>query len=82
MAISTTDVVTNVVSGRETIQNGSAVVYCWFGKPVSGSGSYQALISPFEYNKNYSYTDNESKLTSRFDNITYYTIGNSGILGV
>jgi hypothetical protein len=82
MAITTTDVITNVVSSRETIQNGSAVVYCWFGKPVSGSGSYQALISPFEYEKSYSYTANETRLKDRFDDVTYYTTGTSGILGV
>lgn len=82
MAISTTDVITNVVAGRETIQNGSAIVYCWFGKPVGGSGSYQALVSPFEYEKSYSYTANESRLTNRFDDVTYYTVGTSGVLGV
>jgi hypothetical protein len=82
MAISTTDVITNVVAGRETIQNGSAVVYCFFGKPVSGSGSYQALISPFEYEKSYSYTAIENRLKNRFDDVTYYTVGNSGVIGV
>lgn len=82
MPISTTDVITNVVNGRETIQNGSATVYCWRGVPISGSGSYQSLVSPFEYNKNYSYTAIESRLTNRFDDVTYYTLGTSGILGV
>lgn len=82
MAITTTDVVTNVVSGRETIQNGSATVYCWFGSPVSGSGSYQSLISPFEFNKSYSYNANENRLKNRFDDVTYYTTGTSGVLGV
>lgn len=72
MAILTTDVVTNVVSGRETIQNGSAVVYCWSGTPISGSGSYQALISPFEYNKSYSYDAIENSLEHRFDDVAYY----------
>lgn len=67
MPVSTTDVVTNVVSGRENIQNGSAVVYCWRGVPISASGNYQALISSFEYNKDYSYTAIESRLTNRFD---------------
>jgi hypothetical protein len=82
MPISTVDVITNVVAGRETIQNGSAVVYCWRGVPVSGSGNYQALISPFEYNKNYSYTANETRLTNRFDDVTYYTMGSGSVLGV
>lgn len=72
MAITTTDVMTNVVSGRETIQNGSSVVYCWRGVPISGSGNYQALVSPFEYEKQYSYTSNETKLTNRFDDVAYY----------
>jgi len=75
MPISTTDVITNVVSGRETIQNGSALVYCWFGKPVSGSGSYQALISPFEYNKSYSYDAIENSLENRFDDVAYFFTG-------
>jgi hypothetical protein len=75
MAITTTDVITNVVSGRETIQNGSAIVYCWRGVPISGSGNYQALVSNFEYDKNYSYTGHETRLTNRFDDVTYYTTG-------
>lgn len=76
MPISTTDVITNAVSGIEIIKNGSATVYCWRGVPVGGSGNYQALISPFEYNKNYSYTVNETRLTNRFDDVTYYFSGN------
>jgi hypothetical protein len=72
MPVSTTDVVTNVVSGLETIKNGSAVVYCWRGVPISGSGNYQALVSNFEYDKTYSYTANESRLTNRFDDVAYY----------
>ena len=72
MPVSTTDVVTNAVSGRETIQNGSAVVYCWRGVPISGSGNYQTLVSNFEYEKNYSYTANETRLTNRFDDVAYY----------
>lgn len=76
MPISTTDVMTNAVSGIESIKNGSAVVYCWRGVPISGSGNYQTLISNFEYNKNYSYTANETRLTNRFDDVTYYFSGN------
>lgn len=72
MPVSTTDVVTNAVSGIETIKNGSAIVYCWRGVPISGSGNYQALISNFEYNKNYSYTAVETRLTNRFDDVAYY----------
>lgn len=72
MPISTTDVVTNAVSGIEVIKNGSAVVYCWRGVPINGSGNYQALISPFEYNKSYSYDAIENRLENRFDDVTYY----------
>ena len=72
MPVSTTDVVTNVVSGIEVIKNGSAVVYCWRGVPISSSGNYQVLISPFEYEKNYSYTAHETRLTNRFDDVAYY----------
>jgi hypothetical protein len=75
MAISTTDVITNVVAGRETIQNGSAVVYCFFGVPISGSGNYQALVSPFEYEKSYSYTAIENRLKNRFDDVSYFFNG-------
>lgn len=76
MPVSTTDVITNAVSGIEVIKNGSAVVYCWRGVPVGASGNYQALVSNFEYNKNYSYTANETRLTNRFDDVTYYFSGN------
>jgi hypothetical protein len=72
MAVTTTDVVTSATASFDNIKNGSAVVYCWRGAPVAGSGSYQALVSPFEYNKTYSYTANETRLTNRFDDITYY----------
>ena len=82
MAISTTDVVTNVVPGRETIQNGSVVVSARRGKPISGSGNYQASTNPFEYNKSYSYNAIENKLKNRFDDITYYTLGSGSVIGV
>lgn len=72
MAVTTTDVVTSATTSFDIIKNGSAVVYCWRGSPVSGSGSYQALVSPFEYTKTYSYTANESRLTNRFDDVAYY----------
>jgi hypothetical protein len=78
MAITTTDVITNVVSGRETIQNGSAVVYCWRGVPISGSGNYQALINSFEYEKTYSYDAIENRLENRFDDVRYYSGDTAG----
>lgn len=73
MPITTTDVITNAVSGIEIIKNGSAVVYAWRGVPISGSGNYQSMVSPFEYNKNYSYTDNENRVKNRFDDVRYYS---------
>ena len=72
MPITTTDVVTNVVSGVEIIKNGSSVVYCTRGVPIGGSGNYQVSINPFEYNKNYSYTSLETKYSNRFDDVEYY----------
>lgn len=60
------------VRGFNKINNGSAIVYCWPGQVISSSGNYQALISPFEYNKNYSTDDIELKLGNRFDDVRYY----------
>lgn len=75
MAITTTDVVTNVVSGVETIKNGSSVVYCWPGVPMGGSGNYQVATNSFEYEKSYSYTAIENKSKNRFDDVTYFFNG-------
>lgn len=73
MPITTTDVVTNVVSGIEIIKNGSSVVYCTRGVPIDGSGNYQVSINPFEYNKNYSYEAIQNRYSNRFDDTQYYT---------
>ena len=78
MPITTTDVVTNVVSGIEIIKNGSSVVYCTRGVPVGGSGNYQVAINPFEYNKNYSYDAIENRLENRFDDVRYYSGDTAG----
>lgn len=78
MAITTTDVVTNAVSGIEVIKNGSAVVYAWRGVPISGSGNYQSMISPFEYNKSYSYDAIENRSENRFDDVRYYSGDTAG----
>lgn len=71
MAITTTDVVTNVVSGNETIKNASCVVYCY------RTGAHQALLSPFQ--GSFTYNQLESKYTHRFDDIAYYTIGSGTV---
>lgn len=64
MPISTTDVVTNVVSGVEVPKNATAVTYC------QRTGEYETLNATFE--TSIGYADLESKYTNRFDNITYY----------
>lgn len=68
MAITTTDVVTNVVSGVETPKNATCIVFC------QRTGEYESLNS--EYETSIGYTDLESKYTNRFDNITYYFSSN------
>ena len=64
MPISTTDVVTNVVSGVETPKNATTVVFC------QRTGQYETLDATYE--TSIGYTDLENKYTNRFDNITYY----------
>jgi hypothetical protein len=64
VAITTTDVVTNVVSGNETIKNASCVVYCY------RTGEYESLPSDFQGSATYNQL--ETKYTDRFDNINYY----------
>lgn len=70
MAVTTTDVVTNVVSGNETIKNAGCVVYCF------RTGAHQTLESTFQ--GTYTYNALEAKYTSRFDNIGYYNSVNGG----
>jgi len=67
MPVSTTDVVTNVVSGVDVPKNATTVVYC------QRTGQYETLNSTYE--SSISYTDLENKYTNRFDDITYYSIG-------
>lgn len=73
MPISTTDVVTSVVSGVETPKNATCVVYC------QRTGEYETLNSIYE--TSIGYTDLETKLSNRFDDVNYYTIGTSTIVG-
>lgn len=70
MPISTTDVVTNVVSGVETPKNATCVVFC------QRTGEFETLNSTYE--TSVGYTDLESKYTNRFDDIYYYNVTTSG----
>lgn len=67
MAITTTDVVTNVVSGNEVPKNATCVVYC------QRTGQYGTLDATYETSIGYSAL--ETKYTDRFDDVTYYTTG-------
>jgi hypothetical protein len=73
MAISTVDVVTNVVSGVETPKNATCVVFC------QRTGEFQKLDSEFETSLSYNFLEN--KYTNRFDQITYYTLGGQTVVG-
>lgn len=67
-----TDVVTNITS-PSTINNATAVVYCM------PTGKFNKLNATFE--TSFSYSDLENKFTNRFDDINYYTIGTTTIVG-
>jgi hypothetical protein len=67
MAITTTDVVTNVVSGNETPKNATCVVFC------QRTGEYETLDATYETSIGYNAL--EAKYTNRFDDVTYYTNG-------
>jgi|694.fasta_scaffold30705_6 hypothetical protein len=73
MPISTVDVVTNIVSGVETLKNATCVVFC------QRTGNYETLDSTYE--TSISYTDLENRYSDRFDDTTYYTIGTQTIVG-
>lgn len=73
MAISTVDVVTNVVSGVETPKNATCVIFC------QRTGEFQKLDSEFETSLSYNFLEN--KYTNRFDKITYYTLGGQTVVG-
>lgn len=60
MAVTTVDVVTNVVSGVENPKNATCVVFC------QRTGEYQTLDSTFETSLSYSFL--EGKYTDRFYN--------------
>lgn len=73
MALTTVDVVTNIVSTSEVQKTGTIVVSC------QRTGTFNTIDPTYE--KHITYDDIESLYTSRFDNITYYTIGTNVIVG-
>lgn len=64
MALTTTDVVTNVVPNNEAIKNATTVVNCY------RTGAYN--LSNATYQKSITYNAMESKYTGRFDDLGYY----------
>ncbi len=73
MAMTTVDVVTNVVSGNEAQKTGTVVVCC------QRTGTFNTINPTYE--KNVTYNTLESRYTNRFDDVTYYTIGTNIIVG-
>jgi hypothetical protein len=67
MAITTTDVVTNVVSGVEVPKNATCVVFC------QRTGEYESLDSIYDVSM--SYDSLENLFTNRFDDVNYYAGG-------
>ena len=72
MPITTTDVCTNVVSGVETQKNGTVIVSC------ANTGTYKTITS---VDSSIGYNTLETKLTGRFDDVNYYTIGTAIVVG-
>lgn len=67
MAITTTDVVTNVVSGVEIPKNATCVVFC------QRTGEYEILDSIYDVSAGYNAL--ETLYTDRFDDVNYYNGG-------
>jgi hypothetical protein len=65
MAITTTDVVTNITTS-EIAKNATVVLSCM------RTGEFQILDSTFE--KSLTYNQLEDKYTNRFDDIYYYNV--------
>jgi hypothetical protein len=70
MAVTTVDVVTNVVPSNETIKNATTVVNCY------RTGAYN--ISDATYQKSVTYNAMETKYTSRFDDLGFYNSVDGG----
>jgi len=64
MAVTTVDVVTNVVPNNETIKNATTVVNCY------RTGAFN--LSDATYQKSITYNAMETKYTARFDDLGYY----------
>jgi hypothetical protein len=73
VAITTVDVVRNVVSGVEVIHNGNIVTGCLktgvYSIQTSGAMSDDNTIT---------YANLETKLTNRFDNVSFYNSVDGG----
>jgi hypothetical protein len=77
MAITTTDVVTNVVAGNENIRNGVFVTTCF------ATGEYHTIDTGtdsnfVEFDSSLTYNELESLLTTRYDDISYYNAVDGG----
>jgi Pyruvate/2-oxoacid:ferredoxin oxidoreductase delta subunit len=70
MAVTTVDVARNAVTGNETINNGSCVVYC------PNTGAYKSISATFQ--GSFTYNQLETKYGSRFDDVGYYNSVNGG----
>ncbi len=68
--VSTTDVVQNVDSTREVAKNGTCVVTC------TPTGTSHTIDASFDTSMTYS--ELQSLLTSRFDDIAYYNAVDGG----
>jgi hypothetical protein len=73
MPINTIDVVTNIVSGNESQKTGTVVVSC------QNTGTFDTIDPTYE--KHITYNTLESLYGDRFDDVTYYTVGTSTIVG-
>ena len=68
--VSTTDVITNPNTSVEATKNGTVVVTCL------ATGEFKTIDATFGTNP--SYTNIETGLTSRFDDISYYNAVDGG----
>ena len=68
--VSTTDVVTNPNTSLEVAKNGTCVVTC------TPAGSFHTIDATYETSLTYS--ELETLLTSRFDDIAYYNAVDGG----
>lgn len=69
--VSTTDVVTNPNTSIEAAKNGTCVVTC------TPTGSFHKIDATYETSMTYS--ELETLLTSRFDDVSYYNAVDGGL---